>query len=54
VPELVEHMTKEGLEFAPAVAGDEAAYLSLHRALATYDVAARGQTGSERKEGKEK
>jgi hypothetical protein len=48
VPELIDHMTREGLEFAPAVTGDEAAYVSLHRALATYDVAARARSESER------
>ena len=30
-------MTKEGLQFAPAVAGDEAGYLALHRALVAYE-----------------
>jgi hypothetical protein len=54
VPDLVEYMTKEGLEFAPAVAGDEKAYVALHRALATYDGAARGQAGPEREESKAK
>jgi hypothetical protein len=48
VPELIEHMTREGLEFAPALAGDEAAYIALHRALATYGRTAYGQYGSER------
>jgi hypothetical protein len=48
VPELIEHMTREGLEFAPALAGDEAAYVALHRALATYEHAAQGQYVSER------
>jgi hypothetical protein len=46
VPELVEHMTQQGLQFAPAVPGDEAAYTALHQALANYDVAARAQTAS--------
>jgi hypothetical protein len=36
VPELVKHMTDSGLCFAPAVAGDEAAYLAMHRALAAH------------------
>lgn len=48
VSELVDYMTKEGLQFAPAVAGDEAAYLAVHRALAAYDSAvqtAQGQGG---------
>jgi RNA polymerase sigma factor (sigma-70 family) len=54
VPELVEHMTQEGLAFAPAVAGDEAAYVALHRALADYEIAARAQSGSARGDGKAK
>lgn len=37
--EVVDFMTKNGLRFAPAVPGNEAAYLSLHRALANYDQA---------------
>jgi hypothetical protein len=54
VPDLIEYMTQKGLAFAPAVAGDEAAYAALYRALAAYDVAARAQTGSEREGSKEK
>jgi hypothetical protein len=46
VPELVEHMTKQGLQFAPATAGDESAYTALHQALANYDLAAQAQTAS--------
>jgi hypothetical protein len=42
VPELVQNMTKTGLLFAPAVAGDEAAYVALHRALVAYAMALRG------------
>jgi hypothetical protein len=34
--ELVQHMTDNGLKFAPAAAGDEAAYRTLHAALASY------------------
>lgn len=34
VAELVQHMTKKGLKFAPAAPADKAAYLALHRALA--------------------
>jgi hypothetical protein len=49
VHDLVNNMTKEGLTFAPAVGGDEAAYVALHRALAAYDVAARGQSLAENK-----
>jgi hypothetical protein len=40
VADLVEHMTKEGLRFAPAEAGDETSYKNLHRALAVAVVAA--------------
>jgi hypothetical protein len=46
VPELVDHMKKQGLQFAPAVPGDERAYVALHQALANYDVAAQAQTVS--------
>jgi hypothetical protein len=49
VQDLVNYMSKEGLTFAPAVGGDEAAYVALHRALAAYDVGARGQTLAENK-----
>ena len=34
VAELVAHMKKNGLRFAPATAGAERAYTALHRALA--------------------
>jgi hypothetical protein len=34
VGDLVAEMSRQGLKFAPAVAGDEAAYVALHRALA--------------------
>jgi hypothetical protein len=37
VAELVKHMSDEGLRFAPATPGDEAAYQALHRALTSYD-----------------
>jgi hypothetical protein len=40
VVELVRSMTQQGLHFAPAVAGDEAAYLALYRALVRYDASA--------------
>jgi len=36
VAEVVDYMTKNGLQFAPAVAGEEAAYTALQRALAAY------------------
>ncbi|MCS6851528.1 MAG: hypothetical protein NZ700_10225 [Gemmataceae bacterium] len=38
VKELVQYMTKNGLIFAPAVPGDEAAYVALQRAMAEYDI----------------
>jgi hypothetical protein len=40
VRELVQHMSKNGLRFAPATAGDEMAYLAFYQALANYDVSA--------------
>jgi hypothetical protein len=39
VADLIQHMTKHGLKFAPATPGDESAYGALHRALADYSVA---------------
>jgi hypothetical protein len=39
VADLVRFMTERGLSFAPAVAGDEAAYRAVHQALAAYDTA---------------
>jgi hypothetical protein len=38
--ELIQYMSNQGLRFAPALAGDEAAYENLHHYLAVYDVAA--------------
>ncbi len=46
VPELVEHMVKQGLRFAPAVPGDEQAYVALHQAVVNYDLAMHAQTAS--------
>jgi hypothetical protein len=40
VGELIQNMSRQGLRFAPAVAGDEGAYENLHRYLVVYDVAA--------------
>jgi hypothetical protein len=37
VAELVAHMTKEGLAFAPAASGDEAAYSSLYQSLRAFE-----------------
>jgi hypothetical protein len=39
VAELVQHMAKLNLRFAPALEGDEQAYKVLHQALAKSDVA---------------
>jgi hypothetical protein len=43
VTQLVQYMTRHGLQFAPAVEGDEPAYVALHQALAEYDLAANSQ-----------
>ena len=37
VEELVDHMTKEGLTFAPAAPGQEAAYRAVYPALRAYE-----------------
>jgi hypothetical protein len=37
VGELIQQMTQEGLRFAAAASGDEAAYVALHRAMLNYD-----------------
>jgi hypothetical protein len=41
VADLVQQMVDKGLQFAPALPGDETAYNALHQALATYDRAGR-------------
>jgi len=48
VRDLVRHMSNLGLIFAPATAGDEAAYVALQRALAEASQRAQVQTASER------
>jgi len=48
VAELVDYMTKNGLQFAPAVAGDEGAYVAVHRGLAAYDQALLTQAGDQK------
>lgn len=40
VAELVDFMTRKGLQFAPATGTEQDAYLALHRALVAYDVGA--------------
>lgn len=47
VGELVQNMLDSGLQFAPAVNGDEAAYVALHRALAAFDIALQNQVATE-------
>jgi hypothetical protein len=42
VEELVQNMIEQGLQFAPAVAGDESAYNTLQRLMARYDIEAQG------------
>jgi hypothetical protein len=42
VNDLVKYMTEQGLQFAPAVSGEEAAYVSLQRAMANYSIATQG------------
>jgi hypothetical protein len=43
VSELIQYMTQHGLQFAPAVEGQEPAYEAVHQVLAEYDVAANAQ-----------
>ncbi len=54
VADLVQHMTKKGLVFAPAVPGDEGSYLALQRALAAYDAGINPQVVTEKPAPKEK
>jgi hypothetical protein len=42
VAELVDHLRKEGLEFAPATSGDEAAYTALYNALRNFETGMQG------------
>jgi len=46
VAELVKNMAAAGLQFAPAVPGDEAYYVALHNALASYDTGLQGQAAA--------
>jgi len=43
VAELVSHMTKQGLTFAPAAPGDEAAYRAVYDALRTFEAGLPGR-----------
>jgi hypothetical protein len=45
VQELVENMTRQGLQFAPAQPGGEPAYFALQSAMTTYANAARNPSG---------
>jgi hypothetical protein len=38
VGEIIDNMTRQGLTFAPAISGNEAAYTSFFNALVTYDL----------------
>lgn len=38
--ELIDFMSRKGLQFAPATGNEQAAYLALHKALVAYDVGA--------------
>ncbi len=46
VGDLVRFMADQGLQFAPAVPGDESAYTALYQALAQYDVAMHTSTNN--------
>jgi hypothetical protein len=48
VAELVKHMATQGLHFAPAVAGDGASYVALHRALLAYGAGLKAVASAER------
>jgi hypothetical protein len=48
VGDLVKFMLAKGLQFAPAVEGDEAAYVALHRALSAYHGGANPQLTADR------
>src|SRR5205807_10179106 len=50
VKDLVKYMKGHGLEFKPAVDGQQDAYAGLHHALATYDVGGAQQMVAEGKE----
>src|SRR5262249_43394132 len=47
VPELVSDMSRQGLRFAAATSGDQAAYVALHRALADFDTAMGAQVAQQ-------
>lgn len=47
VAELLAHLSSQGLRFAPAVNGNEAAYRALHRALASYSLGMHQRAGND-------
>jgi hypothetical protein len=51
---LVRNLNAQGLRFAPATPGDEAAYVALHRALAAYRGGAQATVASETEPSKTK
>jgi hypothetical protein len=50
VAELVDHMMKNGLEFAPAASGDEASYSALYQALRQFEGGLQQQTSQKEKD----
>jgi hypothetical protein len=44
---LVKHMAENGLRFAPALPGDEAAYRALHQVMAAYSRTALAPAGAQ-------
>jgi hypothetical protein len=48
VADLVKYMADKGLTFAPAVTGDEPAYMALHRALVAFDLGAKATLTAEK------
>jgi hypothetical protein len=47
VGDLVKFMVSKGLSFAPAVTGDDNAYVALHHAMVAYDLSAKNQITSD-------
>lgn len=43
VQELVQYMSREGLQFSAATAGEEGAYVALHKAMVQADISAKSQ-----------
>ena len=46
IQEVVDYMAREGLDFAPAVQGDESAYQALNSALQAYNIAFNNQVAA--------